>query len=159
MDAVTSAEGTLRVAVIGAGPAGIYVADALCAQADHPVQVDIIDRLPAPFGLLRYGVAPDHIKMKNLSSTLQRILEHESVRFFGNVNVGEDVTVALSPADFVVVDGNTADVDRTRNITVIEDASLAPGDATATCGATVVDARLSTGLARVHAVLTDGAAR
>ena len=113
MDAVTSAEGTLRVAVIGAGPAGIYVADALCAQADHPVQVDIIDRLPAPFGLLRYGVAPDHIKMKNLSSTLQRILEHESVRFFGNVNVGEDVTVPELLADYhAVVYAYGAAVDR-----------------------------------------------
>src|SRR4051794_19211012 len=100
MFAVTDAAGTLRVAVIGAGPAGIYTADALCSQADAPVQVDIYDRLPAPFGLLRYGVAPDHIKMKNLASTLQRILEHENVRFFGNVNVGSDVTVPELLADY-----------------------------------------------------------
>jgi flagellar assembly protein FliH len=72
--------------------------------------------------------------------------------------VGEDVTVALSPDDFAVVDGNAADTDLTRKITLVEDASLAPGDATATCGATVIDARLSTGLARVRSVLTSGGA-
>jgi ferredoxin--NADP+ reductase len=117
MDAVTGAEAGpdagLRVAVIGAGPAGIYVADALCSQSDYPVQVDIIDRLPAPFGLLRYGVAPDHIKMKNLASTLQRILEHQCVRFFGNVNVGADVTVPELLADYhAVVYSYGAAVDR-----------------------------------------------
>jgi ferredoxin--NADP+ reductase len=84
---------TLRVAVVGAGPAGLYVADALTFQEDVPVQVDLIDRLPTPFGLLRYGVAPDHLKMKALSSTLQRTLDHDDVRFFGNVEVGRDVTV------------------------------------------------------------------
>jgi ferredoxin--NADP+ reductase len=105
MDVVTGPGTTLRVAVIGAGPAGIYTADALVSQKTEgsqavPVQVDIYDRLPAPFGLLRYGVAPDHIKMKNLASTLQRILEHESVRFFGNVDVGSDITVPELLADY-----------------------------------------------------------
>jgi flagellar assembly protein FliH len=70
---------------------------------------------------------------------------------------GEDVTVALNPDDLAVVDGNTPE-DLTRNITLVADATLAPGDATATCGATVIDARLSTGLARVRAVLTSGGA-
>ncbi|HVW80005.1 MAG TPA: FAD-dependent oxidoreductase [Mycobacteriales bacterium] len=108
-----SDETDLRVAVIGAGPAGIYVADALCSQTDYPVRVDIIDRLPAPFGLLRYGVAPDHIKMKNLASTLQRILEHDCVRFFGNVEVGTDVTVPELLADYhAVVYAYGAAVDR-----------------------------------------------
>jgi ferredoxin--NADP+ reductase len=105
MDGVTGPGTTLRVAVIGAGPAGIYTADALVSQKTEgsqavPVQVDIYDRLPAPFGLLRYGVAPDHIIMKNLASTLQRILEHESVRFFGNVDVGSDITVPELLADY-----------------------------------------------------------
>jgi flagellar assembly protein FliH len=71
--------------------------------------------------------------------------------------VGEDVTVALGPDDLAVV-GDAAATDLTRKITLVEDASLAPGDATATCGATVIDARLSTGLARVRAVLTSGGA-
>jgi ferredoxin--NADP+ reductase len=100
---VTGAGTTLRVAVIGAGPAGIYVADALCAQDAQPVQVDIYDRLPAPFGLLRYGVAPDHFKMKNLASTLQRVIEHENVRFRGNVNVGTDLSVAELLGDYHAV--------------------------------------------------------
>ena len=113
MEDVTGAGTTLRVAVIGAGPAGIYTADALCSQADVPVQVDVYDRLPAPFGLLRYGVAPDHIKMKNLASTLQRIIELENVRFRGNVNVGADVSVAELLADYhAIVYTYGASIDR-----------------------------------------------
>jgi ferredoxin--NADP+ reductase len=86
-----------RAAVIGAGPAGMYVAAALTTAdgwAGRDVQVDIFDRLPTPFGLLRYGVAPDHLKMKTLTTTLQRVLDHAQVRFFGNVNCGVDVSVA-----------------------------------------------------------------
>lgn len=83
----------LRVAVVGAGPAGMYVADALIYQKDVPVRVDIFDRLPTPFGLLRYGVAPDHLKMKSLARALQRTLDDDRVRFFGNVTVGKDITV------------------------------------------------------------------
>lgn len=85
--------GELKVAVVGAGPAGMYVADALIYQKDVPVQVDIYDRLPTPFGLLRYGVAPDHLKMKSLARALQRTLDDDQVRFFGNVKVGTDVSV------------------------------------------------------------------
>lgn len=84
---------TLKVAVVGAGPAGMYVADALVFQQDFPVRVDVFDRLPTPFGLLRYGVAPDHLKMKALASALQRTLDDERVRFLGNVEVGRDITV------------------------------------------------------------------
>ncbi|HEX3705005.1 MAG TPA: FAD-dependent oxidoreductase [Mycobacteriales bacterium] len=110
---MTGAEAGLRVAVIGAGPAGVYVADALCSQSDGHVEVDIYDRLPAPFGLLRYGVAPDHVKMKNLASTLQRILEHESVRFFGNVSIGTDVTIPELLADYhAIVYAYGASIDR-----------------------------------------------
>lgn len=83
----------LLVAVVGAGPAGMYVADALIYQSRVPVRVDVFDRLPTPFGLLRYGVAPDHLKMKLLARALQRTLDDERVRFFGNVHVGTDVSV------------------------------------------------------------------
>lgn len=86
-------EGPLRVAVIGAGPAGIYAAEVLASQDTVPVAVDLIDRLPTPFGLVRYGIAPDHTKMRGLRATLQRTLEHPRVRFIGNVHVGADLTI------------------------------------------------------------------
>ena len=83
----------LRIAVVGGGPAGIYAADALLYQQQVPVLVDVFDRLPTPFGLLRYGVAPDHLKIKSLSRQLQQVLDDARLRFFGNVAVGHDVTV------------------------------------------------------------------
>ncbi|MEU2351335.1 NADP oxidoreductase [Modestobacter sp. NPDC049651] len=84
----------LRVAVVGAGPAGIYAADALTAQDDVPVAVDLVDRLPTPFGLVRHGIAPDHTKMRALRGTLHHVLDHERVRFVGNVEVGRDIGLA-----------------------------------------------------------------
>lgn len=81
---------TLRVAVVGAGPAGIYAADIL-TKSDVDVSVDLIERLPAPFGLVRYGVAPDHPRIKEIIKALQRVLAKPEVRFLGNVNFGEDV--------------------------------------------------------------------
>ena len=88
-----SAERPLRVAVVGAGPAGIYAADALTRQDDVPVAVDLIDRLPTPFGLVRHGIAPDHPKMRAIRDTLHRFLEHPLVRFVGNVEVGVDISL------------------------------------------------------------------
>ena len=82
----------LRVAVIGSGPAGVYAAAALSDR--EGVAVDVLDRLPAPYGLVRYGVAPDHVKMKSVDVALRRILEHPAVRFLGNVEVGTDVDLA-----------------------------------------------------------------
>ncbi len=81
----------LRVAVLGSGPAGIYAAEAL-AKAE--ASVDIFDRLPAPYGLVRYGVAPDHLKIKSVARTLQRVFEMPGVRFIGNVTYGPDITLA-----------------------------------------------------------------
>src|SRR5687768_6288192 len=86
-----SAGSPLRVAVIGAGPAGIYAAEALTRQDDVPVAVDLIDRLPTPFGLVRHGIAPDHPKMRAIRDTLHRTLDHPRVRFVGNVDVGLDI--------------------------------------------------------------------
>src|SRR3712207_2225990 len=77
----------LRVAVVGAGPAGIYAAEALTGRAPVPVTVDLIDRLPTPFGLVRHGIAPDHPKMRAIRDTLHRALDHPAVRFVGNVEV------------------------------------------------------------------------
>ena len=80
----------LRVAVIGAGPAGIYAADIL-TKSDVDVTIDILDRDPTPFGLIRYGVAPDHPRIKEIIKALKRVLSHEDIRFFGNVNYGADL--------------------------------------------------------------------
>jgi ferredoxin/flavodoxin---NADP+ reductase len=93
----------LRVAVVGAGPAGVYMAAALVDQTDFAARVDIFDRLPAPFGLLRYGVAPDHLKMKALGTTLQRTLDHDNVRFFGNIELGKDITISELLGDYNAV--------------------------------------------------------
>jgi ferredoxin--NADP+ reductase len=81
----------VRVAVIGSGPAGLYAADELSKH--DAVSVDVLDRLPCPYGLLRYGVAPDHLKMKSLEITLRKILERPSVRFLGGVELGIGVSV------------------------------------------------------------------
>ena len=89
--AAPSGERPLRVAVIGAGPAGIYTADALTRQDDVPVAVDLVDRLPTPFGLVRHGIAPDHAKMRAIRETLHRFLDHPRVRFVGNVEIGTDL--------------------------------------------------------------------
>jgi NADPH-dependent glutamate synthase beta subunit-like oxidoreductase len=86
-----SADHPLRVAVVGAGPAGIYAADVLTRQDAVPVAVDLLDRLPTPFGLVRHGIAPDHPKMRAIRDTLHRSLEHPLVRFVGNVDVGVDI--------------------------------------------------------------------
>ncbi|MEV6000007.1 FAD-dependent oxidoreductase [Streptomyces griseomycini] len=77
----------LRVAVIGSGPSGCYTAQSL-VQQDPQVRVDVLDRLPCPYGLVRYGVAPDHEKIKSLQNSLRTVLEHERVRFLGGVPVG-----------------------------------------------------------------------
>lgn len=82
----------LRVAVIGSGPAGIYAVEALTRQCD--AAVDVFDRLPCPFGLVRYGVAPDHPKIRSISAALSSVLEQPGVRFLGNVDVGPDISLA-----------------------------------------------------------------
>jgi ferredoxin/flavodoxin---NADP+ reductase len=88
---------TLEVAVVGSGPAGLYTAEALIKQAaalDPPrrVKVDVLDRLPTPYGLVRYGVAPDHKSIKSIAEYLRRVLEHDGVSFVGGVHLGDDVT-------------------------------------------------------------------
>ncbi|NKG20735.1 FAD-dependent oxidoreductase [Paeniglutamicibacter terrestris] len=85
----------LRVAIIGAGPAGIYAADILTkAERDFELAIDIFDRYPAPYGLIRYGVAPDHPRIKGIVKALHKVLDRGDIRFFGNVNYGVDLTLA-----------------------------------------------------------------
>ncbi|MFJ5631123.1 FAD-dependent oxidoreductase [Streptomyces goshikiensis] len=82
----------LRVAVVGSGPSGVYAAQTLTRQREVPgVRVDVLDRLPAPYGLVRYGVAPDHEKIKSLQGSLRTVLEDERIRFLGNVEVGGEL--------------------------------------------------------------------
>ena len=85
-------ERTLRVAVVGSGPAGFYAAGALLASEEPRVHVDMLERLPTPWGLVRLGVAPDHPNIKAVSRAFERIATKEGFRFFGNVEVGRDVT-------------------------------------------------------------------
>jgi ferredoxin--NADP+ reductase len=83
----------MRVAVVGAGPAGIYASDIL-SKSGLDVGIDLIERLPAPFGLVRYGVAPDHPRIKQIILALHKILERGDIRLLSNVDVGSDVTLA-----------------------------------------------------------------
>lgn len=85
-------QATLWVAVIGAGPAGYYTAEAL-TSGDQNVRVDIIDRLPTPFGLIRAGVAPDHQSIKNVSRRYEATNQRDDVRFVGNLSLGRDITL------------------------------------------------------------------
>ncbi|GEQ69160.1 hypothetical protein JCM33374_g2831 [Metschnikowia sp. JCM 33374] len=86
-----------KVAIVGAGPAGFYTAHHLLHKAKHiPVSIDFFDRLPTPYGLSRYGVAPDHPEVKNCEEYMENLWRDfpEKVRFFGNVNVGTDLPLA-----------------------------------------------------------------
>lgn len=82
----------LRIAIIGAGPAGVYTADSLQkADIDFEVSIDLFDRYPAPFGLIRYGVAPDHPRIKGIVNALHRVMDRGDIRFLGNVEYGTDI--------------------------------------------------------------------
>ncbi|GAB2762993.1 ferredoxin--NADP+ reductase [Amycolatopsis magusensis] len=80
----------LRVAIIGAGPAGIYAADIL-DKSDTPTHIDLFERMPAPFGLIRYGVAPDHPRIKGIVTALHKVLDRPGIRLIGNVDYGTDL--------------------------------------------------------------------
>ncbi len=84
----------LRVAIIGSGPSGFYAAEHLQKQKDLTVEIDMYERLPTPFGLVRGGVAPDHQKIKSVTKVYDRIAQKDNFRFFGNVEFGTDITRA-----------------------------------------------------------------
>ncbi|MDM8527747.1 FAD-dependent oxidoreductase [Anaerolineales bacterium HSG24] len=91
---IGTTENPLRVAIIGAGPTGFYAADALLKNKDVVVEVDMFDRLPTPYGLVRGGVAPDHQKIKSVTKAYDRTAKKDEFRFFGHVELGKDVSVA-----------------------------------------------------------------
>jgi ferredoxin--NADP+ reductase len=84
----------LRLAIVGAGPAGIYAADILLkAEKGFDVSIDLFEQLPAPYGLVRYGVAPDHPRIKGIINALRDVLDSGQIRLFGNVLFGRDITL------------------------------------------------------------------
>lgn len=85
----------MRLAVVGAGPAGIYAADLLWkAERDFDVEIDLFEQLPAPYGLVRYGVSPDHPRIKGIITALRDVLDSGTIRYFGNVRYGQDISLA-----------------------------------------------------------------
>ena len=103
MPPIGTAERPVRVAVIGAGPAGFYAAEALLKSEDPRAEVDLYDRLPTPFGLVRSGVAPDHPKIKSVTRVFEKVADHPGFRFFGNVCIA-DATAREGDAGHVTLD-------------------------------------------------------
>lgn len=105
-----------RVAIVGSGPSGFYAADALI-KSDQDVMVDLFDRLPTPFGLVRGGVAPDHPKIKSVTRVYDGIAKSPQFNFLGNVNIGKDITVVeLKEYYDAIVFTCGAETDRNLNI-------------------------------------------
>ena len=93
-DAAGTTDHPLRVAIIGSGPAAFYAVEQLFKKSALVAEVDMFERLPAPHGLVRYGVAPDHAKIKTVTRAYDTIAGHARFRFFGNVEYGRHVTLA-----------------------------------------------------------------
>ncbi|GAB2568066.1 FAD-dependent oxidoreductase [Nocardia heshunensis] len=116
----TAEDRPLRVAIIGAGPAGIYAADALM-KSETPVSIDLFEKMPAPFGLIRYGVAPDHPRIKGIITALHRVLDKPQVRLLGNIDYGVDITLDdLRRFYDAIIFSTGADTDRALSIPGIE---------------------------------------
>jgi ferredoxin--NADP+ reductase len=90
---IGSEDKPLRVAIVGSGPAGFYTAEHILKHEGTHAEVDMFDRLPTPYGLVRFGVAPDHQKIKNVTATFDKTAAHPGFRFFGHVELGKDVTL------------------------------------------------------------------
>ena len=114
---IGTAERPLRAAVVGAGPSGFYAAAAMLKETGHRVTVDMFDRLIAPDGLVRYGVAPDHANIKAVAKTYDRTAAEPGFRYFGNVDFGRDITHAELKRFYDVIFYTTgAQSDRRLNI-------------------------------------------
>ena len=111
-----TSENCLRVAVVGSGPAGFYAVEALL-HAGLAVEVDILERLPVPYGLVRFGVAPDHAKLKSVTAVFHGIAKDERTRYYGNVALGRDVSVdQLASMYHAVVIATGADGEQLLNV-------------------------------------------
>ena len=80
-------------AIVGSGPAGFYTAEALAKAYGDRARIDILDRYAVPYGLIRFGVAPDHQSLKAVAKRYDKVAETETVRFVGNVTIGQDVSI------------------------------------------------------------------
>ncbi len=110
-------EQALRVAIIGSGPSGFYAAEYLLKSSGVPVYVDMFDRLPTPYGLVRGGVAPDHQKIKSVTKVYEKIAAHPNFRFFGNVEFGRDLRLSDLQAHYhAVIYAVGAQTDKTLGI-------------------------------------------
>ncbi|WP_372739572.1 FAD-dependent oxidoreductase [Neptunomonas sp.] len=106
----------VQIAIIGSGPSGCYVADILAKKIPES-QIDLFDRLPTPFGLVRAGVAPDHLHTKNITRQFERILSRENIRFIGNINLGTDLSYTeLKQHYHIIVIASGAPLDNKLNI-------------------------------------------
>lgn len=94
MSQIGTTSNPLRVAVVGAGPTGFYAIEQLTKQSNLAVEIDLFERLPTPFGLVRYGVAPDHQKIKSVTKVFDKLMSRPGVRFFGNVEYGKHLHLA-----------------------------------------------------------------
>jgi ferredoxin--NADP+ reductase len=114
----------LRVAIVGAGPAGIYAADALMKSdtaTDPGVSIDLFERMPAPFGLIRYGVAPDHPRIKGIITALHKVLDKPQVRLLGNIDYGVDIDLPTLQGMYdAVIFSTGANADRALDIPGID---------------------------------------
>jgi len=125
---IGSSSNPLRVAIVGSGPSGFYAAEALL-KAPLEIRVDMLERLPVPFGLVRYGVAPDHPKLKQPVAVFDKIAQTPNFRFFGNVTVGRDISVAqLRSTHHAILFAYGAETDRALGL----DGEDLPGSHTAT---------------------------
>ncbi|WP_243076341.1 FAD-dependent oxidoreductase [Microbacterium sp. SS28] len=107
-----------RIAVVGSGPSGAYTAQLLTEESESPIEVDVFDRLPTPFGLVRYGVAPDHPRVKSITTSFTEVFEETpGLRFLGNVQIGRDVKLEELRAHYdAVVFAHGAPLDRSLGI-------------------------------------------
>ena len=107
----------LRVAVVGAGPSGFYAVDALLRRKDVLIEVDTFDRLPVPYGLVRFGVAPDHQNIKAIIKGYEKIATNPRFRFFGNIQFGRDINLENLQAHYdQIIFAVGAETDRKLNI-------------------------------------------
>lgn len=108
----------IRICIVGSGPAGFYLTQNLLKlRQTMPVTIDIVEKAPVPFGLVRYGVAPDHPEVKNVINTFTKIAEHEHVRFIGNVHIGQTIRLKeLQEFYHIIVLAYGSSVERALNI-------------------------------------------